>query len=229
MEVFMAATAVMPTHSVTTNRPHESPETRLADLIDRVKHDDPGALDALTRAIRPYVERQLARYPVSDEDRLDLVQSTLLQVIRRIRSFRGDSSFTTWLFRVTANEALMLMRAQRRQRARFVAGLDLEDLGVLPTMPVTIHEDDPASRAERERFVRHALGELPTNYRDVVVAHYHEDLGLHEIAEKFLVSESAVRSRLHRARLRLRAILEATPHGREMRTDIPDTDRSRSS
>jgi RNA polymerase sigma-70 factor (ECF subfamily) len=225
MEVFMAAAAVTTTRSVGTNRPLDGSETRIADLIERVKQDDAGALDALTRAIRPHVERQLARYPVSDEDRLDLVQSTLLQVIRRIRSFRGDSSFTTWLFRVTANEALMLMRAQRRQRARFIAGLDLEDLSVLPTMRAPVVEEDPASLAEREKFVRRALGELPNDYRDVVVAHYHEDLGLHEIAEKFMVSESAVRSRLHRARLRLRAILDSTPHGRELRTGMPDPDR----
>jgi len=221
----MAALAATTARSGASDRPHDAPETRIADLLDRVKRDDPGALDAFTRAIRPHVERQLARYPVSDEDRLDLVQSTLLQVIRRIRSFRGDSSFTTWLFRVTANEALMLMRAQRRQRARFVAGLDLEDLSVLPTMRASTFDDDPASRAEREKFVRNALGELPTNYRDVVLAHYHDDLGLHEIAEKFLVSESAVRSRLHRARLRLRAILDSTPHGRELRTGIPDPGR----
>lgn len=214
-------TALAETHvrSASTNRSHEVTEGRMADLVSRVKRDDPGALDALTRVIRPHVERQLARYPVSDEDRLDLVQSTLLQVIRRIRSFRGDSSFTTWLFRVTANEALMLMRSQRRQRARFIAGLDLEDLSVLPTMRAPAQEDDPASLAERERFVRRALGELPTNYRDVVVAHYHDDLGLHEIAEKLLVSESAVRSRLHRARIRLRAILDASPQGRELRSE----------
>lgn len=222
----MAALAVTTTRSAGTNRPIDGPETRIADLIERVKRDDPGSLDALTRAIRPHVERQLARYPVSDEDRLDLVQSTLLQVIRRIRTFRGDSSFTTWLFRVTANEALMLMRSQRRQRARFIAGLDLEDLSVLPTMRVPAFEDDPASLAEREEFVRIALRELPNDYRDVVVAHYHEDLGLHEIAKKFMVSESAVRSRLHRARLRLRAILDATPRGRELRTGNPEPERS---
>jgi RNA polymerase sigma-70 factor (ECF subfamily) len=201
------------------------PETPLGVLIEKVKDGDRASLDALTRMIRPHVERQLARYPVSDEDRLDLVQSTLLQVIRRIRSFRGDSSFTTWLFRVTANEALMLMRSQRRQRARFVGGLDLEDLSLLPTMRAPSHEDDAASAAERERFVRLALGELPNDYRDVVMAHYHEDLGLHEIAQKLMVSESAVRSRLHRARVRLRAILNATPYGRELSTGIPEVDR----
>lgn len=87
-------------------------------------------------------------------------------------------------------------------------------------------EDDAASVAERERFVRLALGELPNDYRDVVMAHYHEDLGLQEIAQKLMVSESAVRSRLHRARLRLRAILNATPYGRELQSGVPDVGRA---
>jgi RNA polymerase sigma-70 factor (ECF subfamily) len=189
-------------------------------LILRAQTGDRDALGELTRVIRPHVERQLSRYPVSDEDRLDLVQSTLLQVVRRIGSFRGDSSFTTWLFRVTANEALMLMRSQRRQRARLVEGLDFEDLGVLPTMRSAVNDEDAAALAEREAHVRSALGELPADYRDIVLAHYHEDLGLQEIARKFMVSESAVRSRLHRARVRLRAILNATPFGRELAAGV---------
>jgi RNA polymerase sigma-70 factor (ECF subfamily) len=191
-------------------------EPRLPELIARAKDGDRAALDRLTRVARPYVERQLARYPVSNDDRLDLVQSTLLQIVRRIGSFRGDASFGTWLFRVTANEALMLMRSQRRQRARVVEGLDLEDLGVLPTVQTTVGEDEAASAAERDAHVRDALGALPDDYRDVVVAHYRDELGLHEIARKLSVSESAVRSRLHRARVRLREILHATPAGREL-------------
>jgi RNA polymerase sigma-70 factor (ECF subfamily) len=214
----MALAAAAPTpHRGSAAAPRSlNGDASLLGLIDKVKAGDRAALDALTRLIRPHVERQLARYPVSDDDRLDLVQSTLLQVVRRIRSFRGDSSFTTWLFRVTANEALMLMRSQRRQRARLVEGLDLEDLSALPTVRSMPAEDDAASLAEREAHVRHALGELPEDYRDVVLAHYHDDLGLSEIAQKLSVSESAVRSRLHRARVRLRAILNATPLGREL-------------
>lgn len=191
-------------------------DASILSLIEKVKAGDRAAFDTLTRVIRPHVERQLARYPVTDDDRLDLVQSTLLQVVRRIRSFRGDSSFSTWLFRVTANEALMLMRSQRRQRARLVEGFDLEDLSALPTVHRAPAEDDAASIAEREAHIRDALDALPEDYRDVVLAHYHDDLGLHEIAEKLMVSESAVRSRLHRARVRLRAILNATPAGREL-------------
>lgn len=194
-------------------------ELPLPELIVRAKEGDRSALDLLTRTVRPHVERQLARYPVSNDDRLDLVQSTLLQIVRRIGSFRGDASFGTWLFRVTANEALMLMRSQRRQRARVVEGLDLEDLGVLPTAHGAAGEEDAASAAERDAHVRDALGALPDDYRDVVVAHYRDELGLHEIAERLAVSESAVRSRLHRARVRLRAILHATAVGRELVED----------
>src|ERR1700733_2544304 len=101
-------------------------------LLVRVQAGERDALNTLVTELRPHIERQLLRYPVSDEDRRDLLQATLMQVFRRIGSFRGDSSFSTWLFRVTANEALMMMRSQRRHRARLVEGLDLEDLGSLP-------------------------------------------------------------------------------------------------
>src|SRR5215218_7334771 len=102
MTLMVDSSASNPTKSAAPRPP--SGDSTLLQLIERVKEGDRDALDALTRLIRPHVERQLGRYPVSDDDRLDLVQSTLLQVVRRIRSFRGDSSFTTWLFRVTANE-----------------------------------------------------------------------------------------------------------------------------
>ena len=151
------------------------------------------------------------RYPVSDEDRRDLLQMTLLQVVRRLASFRGESSFSTWLFRVTANEALMLMRSQRRHRARLVEGLDLEDLGSLAAVPRPADDSHEArARTECETVLRDALAELPEDYRHIVVAHYHDDQGLQEIADELRVTESAVRSRLHRARSRLRAILEHT-------------------
>ncbi len=131
---------------------------------------DTDALNELVAIVAPHVEKQLLRYPLSDDDRRDLLQATLMQIVRRVGSFRGDASFSTWLFRVTANEALMMMRSQ--------------------------------------------LDALPEEYRNVVSLHYQQDLGLHEIAARLSTTESAVRSRLHRARSRLRAILErasATP------------------
>ncbi len=178
-------------------------------VLRRAAEGDKNALDELVERLEPHIERQLLRYPVAEEDRRDLLQATLMQVIRRIGSFRGDSSFSTWLFRVTANEALMLMRSQRRHRARLVEGLELDDLGALPSMKDD-HElqgDHGAESNERRARVRSALAELPHDYREVVVAHYHLDLGLQEIADRYELSESAVRSRLHRARARLRQLL----------------------
>jgi RNA polymerase sigma-70 factor, ECF subfamily len=205
------ASAVIPINS------KPSPITAPA-LVHRSQTGDPRALDALIRAIRPRVVRWVGRYPVSEQDRLDLVQSTLLQVVRTIRNFRGDSSFDTWLFRVTANLALMLMRSQRPHFARLV-DCDPDDLGTLPVTRTTT-DDDAAWLAERRAHVRTALGELPADYRECLIAHYHEELGLEEIAHKLMVSETTVRSRIHRARVRLRAVLGATAFGRELAADM---------
>jgi RNA polymerase sigma-70 factor (ECF subfamily) len=192
------------------------------NLFGRALGGDSRALNDLVTQLRPHIERQLLRYPVADEDRRDLLQATLMQVVRRLSSFRGDSSFSTWLFRVTANEALMLMRSQRRHKSRLVEGLDLEELGALPAMndwSAAERGDLSAASQERDLRVRKALDELPDDYRAVVMAHYHQDLGLQEIADRFDLTESAVRSRLHRARTRLRALLETSPVGIEAREE----------
>jgi RNA polymerase sigma-70 factor (ECF subfamily) len=184
-------------------RRRESEEAR---LVARAQTGEETALEELIVRIGPPIQRQLLRYPLSDEDRRDLLQMTLLRVVRCLGSFRGESSFSTWLFRVTANEALMLMRRLRRQRAQMVAGLDLEDLGSLTPTRSEPDEGHDASGL-RERALSQALAELPDDYRHIVLAHYHDDQGLQQIADDMRVTESAVRSRLHRARSRLRAIL----------------------
>jgi RNA polymerase sigma-70 factor, ECF subfamily len=189
--------------------------TLIADCIELAQQGDPGALSQLALLSRPLIERQLLRYPLSDEDRSDVAQSALMQVVRRIGSFRGQASFTTWLFRVTANEALMLMRSLRRQRARMAADANLDELEAgVGGDELTL--DGSAIELEREAATREALEQLPPHYRDVVTAHYHDELGLQQIADRMNVSESAVRSRLHRARSRLRALLSATPQLREL-------------
>jgi len=184
-------------------------------VLDQAAAGNQDALNQLVATVAPHVEKQLLRYPLAEDDRHDLLQATLLQIVRRVGSFRGDASFSTWLFRVTANEALMMMRSQRRHRARLVDGLDLEDLGTLRAA----NDDDPlrgdssAEASERETQVRQALDALPEDYRNVVSLHYQQDLGLHEIAARLATTESAVRSRLHRARSRLREILERASLG----------------
>lgn len=173
---------------------------RLAQTGDRT------ALRALVDDIQPLIRRQLARYPVSEEDRQDLLQSTLMQVVRRLDSFRGESSFSTWLFRVTANEALMLMRTQRRHRGRLVDGLEGDELDAI-AQKVNGLDEPFAVDLERTDHLRVAIDSLPETYKTVVTAHYGQELGLQEIARRFNTTEASVRSRLHRARARLRDAL----------------------
>jgi RNA polymerase sigma-70 factor (ECF subfamily) len=178
-------------------------------LVASALAGDGEALNEIVTRASPHIERHLLRYPLTPDDRRDLVQTTLMQVLRRLGSFRGDSTFSTWLFRVTANEALMLLRSQRRRHAHVVETTDFEAaLADYESTP----DDQPAVRLEwhetRQR-VAHALAALPPEYREVVVAHYHDDQGLQQIAQHLDISESAVRSRLHRARARLRTLLAA--------------------
>jgi RNA polymerase sigma factor (sigma-70 family) len=136
--------------------------------LEEASRGDAVALGSLALALQPHIEKQLLRYPLSDEDRRDLAQSTLMQIVRRVGSFRGDSSFSTWLFRVTANEALMMMRSQRRHRARLVEGLDqaeLESLPVANDADGSVRADGAAADGERDALVRQAVEELPSDYR----------------------------------------------------------------
>jgi len=186
------------------------------DLVNRATAGEKDAQGLLVSLVRPHVERQLLRYPVTEEDRRDLLQTTLMTVVRRLDSFRAESSFSTWLFRVTANEALMLMRSQRRQRRRVTDALDWDDVAAIPADDDAMLDGETvAANQERDERVRDALASLPEEYRDVVSLHYHMELGLQEIADKLDLTESAVRSRLHRARTRLRMLLANTPVGRE--------------
>ena len=152
---------------------------------------------------------------MSDEDRRDLLQTTLFTVVRRLNTFRAESSFSTWLFRVTANEALMLMRSQRRLRKRVTDSIAWEDLASMPVADEAQDGESLVSDAQRDARVREALATLPEEYKNVVSLHYNMDLGLQEIADRLSLTESAVRSRLHRARTRLRTLLENTAVGRE--------------
>lgn len=182
------------------------------NLLSKAQAGDKVAMNALLAVLAPRIEHQLLRYPVGDDDRKDLLQATLIQVVRRLSSFRGDSSFSTWLFRVTANEALMMMRSQRRHRAKLADSVDDSVLAQIPdTRDQSVRADVGIERKERDVMVHDALSALPTDYRDIVLAHYQLDLGLQEIADRFALTESAVRSRLHRARSRLRSLLEEIP------------------
>jgi RNA polymerase sigma-70 factor (ECF subfamily) len=158
----------------------------------------------------------------SDLDAEDVTQDVLLQVVRNLPTFRGDSAFPTWLHRVTINAALLFRRRAART-ARTVA----EPLDDLPgeTGPQSAGRHwlrGPVSQlVEREtRFLLdRAIAGLPDGYREVLEGADIEGLPNQTIADQMGLSLPALKSRLHRARLMLRDALE--PHFGERQRPYP--------
>lgn len=155
----------------------------------------------------------------NDADAEDVTQDVLLQVVRKLDTFRGDAQLSTWLHRVTVNAALA-HREKRANRLRHEAGGPAaDDLAAAdgPGGPVrrwNVAPDEPILAAEQQRLIEDAIARLPDPFRDVYVLADVEGLPNAEIGEMLGLSLPAVKSRLHRARLRMRDAL--APHFEEV-------------
>jgi RNA polymerase sigma-70 factor, ECF subfamily len=149
----------------------------------------------------------------NDADAEDVMQEVLLLVIRKIDTFRGDSQVGTWLHRVTVNAALA-HRQKRANRQKHEVGEAMDDLSVAaPASPVnrwSVPPDETVLAAEQHEIIEKAIKTLPEPFRDVYVLADVEGLPNTEIADMLKLSVPAVKSRLHRARLRMRDAL--APH-----------------
>jgi RNA polymerase sigma-70 factor (ECF subfamily) len=150
-------------------------------------------------------------------DAEDVTQDVLLQVVRKMHTFRGEAAFPTWLYRVTVNAAL----AYRRKRALREGRRSAEDPDRLEDGATTagtprrwaLAPDQEALDRETRELIDRAVARLPEAYRDVYVLADVEGLPNAEIADILGLAVPAVKSRLHRARLRMRDAL--APHFEE--------------
>jgi RNA polymerase sigma-70 factor (ECF subfamily) len=172
----------------------------------------------LFRDYAPRVYNLARRMLGNDADAEDVTQDVLLQVLRKLDTFRGQSAFPTWLHRVTVNAAL----AHRRKRALRDEHRDhdpfdrFEDNGHMakPVRPWSVAPDQAALDRETHELIEAAIQRLPEMYRDVYVLADVEGLPNAEIGEMLGLSVAAVKSRLHRARLMMRDAL--APHFEEV-------------
>ncbi len=144
----------------------------------------------------------------NEADAEDVTQEVLLQVVRRLDTFRGESSLPTWLYRVTVNAVLALRRKRATARERLLG----EDAGDCPAAGLTTprrvrRPDDEALGAELRGRLEAAIARLPDAYRDPFVLSDVERFSNAEICDLLGLSLPAVKSRLHRARQMLRDAL----------------------
>ena len=166
------------------------------------------------REYAPRIYHIARRMLGNDADAEDVTQDVLLQVIRKLDTFRGDSQIGTWLHRVTVNAALAhrQKRANRQKRETSEAADDVLELAPVggPVRRWNTGPDDSVLAAEQTEVIEKAIAGLPGVFRDVYVLADVEGLPSAEIADMLGLSVPAVKSRLHRARLRMRDTL--APH-----------------
>lgn len=181
-------------------------ETSDTDLVALAAQGDEAAFAALFDAHKRRVYSLCLRMTGDATEAEDLCQEAFLQVFRKISTFRGESAFATWLHRVVANVVLMRLRKKGLQE------MPLNETGCFQEEPIE-HEygdDDRRLAGTVDRIsLERAVRQLPQGYRTVFVLHDVEGWEHREIAQVLNRSVGYSKSQLHRARLKLRALLRS--------------------
>ena len=158
---------------------------------------------------RPRVFRYLARL-VGESEAEDLTQSVMLKVSEGLRDFRGDSSLSTWIYRIATNTALDKLRGKT---VEVLSSEELEsDDDDVPPAAQSASVETTAIREEMNECIREFVGRLPEAYKAVMVLSELEQFKNAEIAAILGTSLDTVKIRLHRARERLRKELDTGCH-----------------
>lgn len=169
--------------------------------------DRPPTVEAVFRQFAPRVYHLARRILGNETDAQDVTQDVMVQVIRKIDTFRGESAFPTWLHRVTVNAALAHRRRKAGRHEQSSDGMDVaagEASPNRPPRPWTDRPEDAVLSGEQQGKIEAAIAQLPDMYREVFVLSDVEQLSNADIADMLELSVPAVKSRLHRARLMMR-------------------------
>ena len=184
-------------------------EHREAELIAAAKQGDADAFEALIRLYEKRVFALTARLCANPDDAQEAAQEAFLAAWQGLPFFRGESSFSTWLYRLTSNACMDLLR--REQRHQSAAGPSLDDEEV--ELPVAAAEGDPhaeAERIERKELLEEGLRRLPAEFRAVLLLREIHQRSYDEIADILDIDLGTVKSRISRGRKQLRKFLLET-------------------
>jgi RNA polymerase sigma-70 factor (ECF subfamily) len=182
------------------------------ELIAQCLQGHTAAFGALVRRYQDRLFNTVYRMVGNAEDAQDVVQEAFLSAYQSLDGFKGESLFFTWLYRIAVNTAISFKR-----KHRVSVSLDSGKNGEFPIEP---HDDSEASvpshaleQAEQERRIQQALNRLSAEHRAVLIMKDMEGQKYETMAEILQVPIGTIRSRLHRARLELRDVLEQEAKG----------------
>ena len=176
-------------------------------LIERAQRGDRDAVDELVAKYQARAYQFAYRLTGNPDDASDLVAEAFVRVYTALPRFRKDSQFTTWLFRIVTNCFLDMKKKESRRPTD-----QLEDAWIEADAKSTIVDQesavDSSERMEREEIMQKAILQLPEYQRSMIVMFHVENLSYEDIAGTLDLPIGTVKSRLNRARLALREILE---------------------
>ena len=188
-----------------------------ARLLERIRDDQPGAFESFVSLFEDRIYRFGVRMCGEREDARDVLQDTLLQAYKSLKTLKHPGALRSWLYRVAANACLMKRRKGKFEPER---ELSLDDLGPRAPGEPRAEIPDPAllpdealARSELRQTIRKAVAEVPPHYRIVLVMRDMEHLSTAEVATALNLPETTVKMRLHRARLLVRQRLEIALSG----------------
>ena len=180
-----------------------------AALVAKLRREEPDAPEQLVATFGDRVYRLAIRITGNEQDAEEVTQDALWTAARKIHTFKGESAFGSWLYRITANTAYQKLRG-RQAKKHEVPWEDLfptfDEMGqhVDPVSDWSPKVEEPALQNELRRVLSTAIDDLPQDYRTAFLMHDVEGLSNPEIADTLHISLPAVKSRVHRSRLFLR-------------------------
>jgi RNA polymerase sigma-70 factor (ECF subfamily) len=187
----------------------ETPAISDEELVARARAKDFGAFEQLLDRYEDKIFRLAYRFVRNETEAKEVLQDTFLSIWCKLDTFKGDSQFGSWLYRVAANTALMRLRAQRRHPEISTEELPigyLDNYGQVPPAGENWSKrpDEELQSDELRRHIQSAVDALPEIYRTVFLLRDVEGLSTEETGEILAISVPTVKTRLHRARIALR-------------------------
>jgi RNA polymerase sigma-70 factor (ECF subfamily) len=182
-------------------------------LVERCRQGDLAAFESIYRTHAGRLYSVACRLLGNPADAEDMLQDIFLAAHRKLDTFRGDSALGTWLYRLAMNLCLDYLRSRAARTGRLTGALE-DEPGLSDTGSRRLAEQ-AVTRMDLER----ALAQLPEGCRTAFVLHDIEGLEHREIAEVLGVAEGTSKSQVHKARLRLRALLGSEAGGGRARPE----------
>ena len=183
-------------------------------LLRRAQNGDPDAFGQLMEPLEQLVWRVCWHYTGNREAAEDCGQEAMIRIWRNLANYRGECALESWVYRIAANCCMDWLRKKKRDKS--VSMEPMREQGFDPADPSPGTEEQVVAKDERQRL-REAIAQLPDDQREALILTQLEKIPYDEAAQSLGISEGTVKSRVNRAKARLKEILseerELSPPG----------------